>query len=148
TLTSVRNNIASSKNAMFERSTMAMLPKKSQEVLLKIMSEDVIMTLAGEVDEPVTADIKRLIRLPGSVHGKTGLRVTPLSRAELDDFDPLRDAVPREYSDTPVKVVMKRDSEITICGERLRLKGETEVPEYAAVFLVGRKMADIYRVSE
>jgi hypothetical protein len=25
----------------------------------------------------------------------------------------------------------------------MQLKGETEVPEFAAVFLVGRKMADI-----
>jgi DNA primase small subunit len=98
--------------------------------------------LAGEVDEPVTADIKRLIRLPGSVHGKSGLRVTPLSRDALTDFDPLRDAVPKEYSSDPVRITMKRDSEITILGERMRLKGETEVPEYAAVFLIGRKMAD------
>jgi DNA primase small subunit len=36
---------------------------------------------------------------------------------------------------------MKRDSEITILDERMSLKGETEVPEYAAVFLIGRKMA-------
>jgi len=41
--------------------------------------------------------------------------------------------------------MMKRDSEITMLGERMSLKGETEVPEYAAVFLVGRKMADIVR---
>ncbi|MCK5251790.1 MAG: DNA primase catalytic subunit PriS, partial [Thermoplasmata archaeon] len=31
--------------------------------------------LAGEADEPVTADTKRLIRLPTSLHGKTGFRV-------------------------------------------------------------------------
>jgi DNA primase small subunit len=87
--------------------------------------------------------VKRLIRLPGSVHGKSGLRVTPLTREALTDFDPLRDAVPKEYSSDAVKITMRRDSEITILGERMQLKGETEVPEYAAVFLVGRKMADI-----
>ncbi|MCL2785684.1 MAG: DNA primase small subunit PriS [Methanomassiliicoccaceae archaeon] len=143
TLTGVRNDLASSKNSVFDRDTMAALTKKSQEILLKIMSEDVVPSLAGEVDEPVTADVKRLIRLPGSVHGKSGLRVTPLTRDELTDFDPLMNAVPKEYSRDSVKITMKRDSEITILGERMVLKGETEVPEYAAVFLVGRKMADI-----
>jgi len=142
TLLTVRSDVGSSKNSLFERNTMAALTKKSQEIILKILTEDVIISLAGEVDEPVTADVKRLIRLPGSVHGKSGLRVTPLSRNELDEFDPLRDAVPAEYSHDPVKITMKRDSEITILGERMPLRGETEVPEYAAVFLIGRKMAD------
>ena len=148
TLLGVRNDVGSSKNSLFERNTMATLKKKSQEILLKILTEDVIVSLAGEVDEPVTADVKRLIRLPGSVHGKSGLRVTPLSRDGLDDFDPLKDAVPAEYSHDPVKITMKRDSEITILGEKMSLKGETEVPEYAAVFLTGRKMADIGHSSE
>jgi len=143
TLAGVQNDVSATKDAMFGRNTMATLKKNSQEILLKIMTEDVMITLAGEVDEPVTADIKRLIRLPGSVHGKSGLRVIPLKRDALADFDPLRDAVPKEYTDAAVKVTMKRDSEITIRGERMSLKGETEVPEYAAVFLVGRKMADI-----
>ena len=33
----------------------------------------------GETDEPVTADVRRLIRCPGSLHGGSGLRVTPLT---------------------------------------------------------------------
>ncbi|MDR0777870.1 MAG: DNA primase catalytic subunit PriS [Methanomassiliicoccaceae archaeon] len=142
TLSAVRNDVAASKNSLFDRNTMATLTKKSQEILMKIMTDDVVTAMSGEVDEPVTADVKRLIRLPGSVHGKSGLRVTPLSRDELTNFDPLRDAVPDVYSKDPVKITMKRDSEITMLGEHMQLKGETEVPEYAAVFLIGRKMAD------
>ncbi|MCA1813180.1 MAG: hypothetical protein LC624_04420 [Halobacteriales archaeon] len=37
-----------------------------------------LASMTGETDEPVTSDVKRLIRLPGSVHGKTGLRVVPV----------------------------------------------------------------------
>jgi len=143
TLSGVQNDISVKKNAIFERNTMAVLSKKGQEILMKIMFEDVVISLAGEVDEPVTADVKRLIRLPGSVHGKSGLRVTPLTRDELTDFDPLRDAVPKDYSSDPVKITMKRNTDITILNERMHLNGETEVPGYAAVFLVARKMADI-----
>ena len=131
------------KSHMFERDTMAMLPSKKQEFLMKIMGEDVAPSLAGEVDEPVTADIKRLIRLPGSIHGKSGLRVTPITRDELSDFDPLQMAVPDTYTDDPVKITMRRPAELDMLGQHFKLEGETEVPEFAAVFLIGRKMADI-----
>ncbi len=132
-----------SRDLIFNNNKMATLKKGTQDFLIKIMSEDVAYRLSGEVDDPVTADIKRLIRLPGSIHGKSGLRVVPLSRSQLDDFDPLIDAMPKEYSDDPVKITMHKDTEIKIKGENFSLKGTTEVPEYAAVFLVGRKMADI-----
>ena len=48
---------------------------------------------AALADEPVTTDIKRLIRLPTSLHGGSGFRVTPLSTGDLAGFDPLIDAV-------------------------------------------------------
>jgi DNA primase small subunit len=127
---------------------MATLKYNTQETLVKIMGNDVAPSLSGEVDKPVTPDIKRIIRLPGTVHGKTGLRVTPISRDELTDFDPLRDAVPSSYSDESVKITMKKDYEFDICGEHFSLSGETEAPEYAAVFLVGRKAADHGHLSE
>jgi len=37
--------------------------------------------------------IKRLIRTPGSLHGGSGMRVVPLDLHDLEDFDPLVDAV-------------------------------------------------------
>ncbi len=138
-----RSDLKISRDLIFQNNKMGTLKKGTQEFLMKIMAGDVASRLSSEIDEPVTADIKRLIRLPGSVHGKTGLRVMPLTRDQLNGFDPLTDAVPNEYSDEPVTVTMRKDYSLTIKGEDLRLSGTTEVPEYAAVFLVGRKMADI-----
>lgn len=143
-----RDELVRARGVLFEKNNMAMLSTSTQNMLVKIMKEDVAYRLSGEVDEPVTADIKRLIRLPGSVHGKSGLRVTPITRQELTDFDPLQMAVPDAYSDDPVKVTMRRPADLDIKGERLSLKGETEVPEFAAVFLIGRKMADFGHLSE
>jgi DNA primase small subunit len=74
------------------------------------------------------------------------LRVTPLSRDELTGFDPLLDAVPPQYGQEPILLNMRQDMEIVFRGERHRLSGQTEVPEDLAVFLVGRKMADVARV--
>ena len=142
TIMKVKENLKEKRKSLFMMNTMAILDTPAQKMLMKIMKEDVSRSLAGEVDEPVTADIKRLIRLPGSVHGKSGLRVTPISRDELTDFDPLQMAVPDEYSDELVKVTMKNDMKLDMKGEHFNLSGEVQVPEWAAVFLVGRKAAD------
>ncbi len=148
TIVKMQDDVRASRRSLFEKNTMATLNRNTQEMLVKIMGEDVAPSLAGEVDKPVTPDIKRIIRLPGTVHGKTGLRVTPISRDELTGFDPLQDAVPSSYSDEPVKITMKKDYEFDIRGEHFSLSGETEVPEFAAVFLVGRRVADHGYLSE
>jgi len=110
-----------------------------------LLVEDLVkVSLVGETDEPVTSDIKRLIRLPSSLHGKTGLRVTELDRGDLDDFSPLRDAIPTILTDRSVKVVAKDDVDIDLRGERISLKkGEGEAPEFAALFLACRKTVSI-----
>lgn len=143
TIMKVKENLREKRDSLFVMNTMAILENSSQKMLMKIMKDDVAHRLAGEVDEPVTADIKRLIRLPGSVHGKSGLRVTPITRDELTDFDPLQMAVPDEYSDELVKLTMRGDTKLDMKGEHFNLSGEVQVPEWAAIFLVGRKMADV-----
>jgi DNA primase small subunit len=104
-----------------------------------------LRVLAGETDEPVTSDIKRLIRLPGSLHGKTGFVVRLLDRESLDDFEPLRDAVWEGFTDTPVKVTGKENFEIDLKGESFTIKkgAETELPEFAALFLLCQKRCEI-----
>ena len=148
TLVKAQEELRKTRGILFEKNTMAILSPSTQNILVKIMKEDMAHRLSGEVDEPVTADIKRLIRLPGSVHGKSGLRVTPISRQELTNFDPLQMAVPDEYSDEEVKITMRKPSKLDMKGQHFDLDGETMVPEWAAVFLIGRKMADIGFESE
>ena len=144
TIESYRDDLIKSRDVIFVNNRMATLKKGTQDMLIKIMKEDVAYRLSGEVDEPVTADIKRLIRLPGSLHGKTGLKVMPITRDELNGFDPLLDALPESYTYDPITVNVKRKTDIRINGERFNLDiGVTEIPEYAAVFLVGRRIADI-----
>ncbi len=76
--------------------------------------------------------MKRLIRLPGSLHGKTGLKVVTLTRDQMDDFDPLRDAVPGSFPDRPVKVLLKQRLDIHVKDFQVRGEGQMEVPAYAA----------------
>ncbi len=99
--------------------------------------------LAGEADEPVTADTKRLIRLPTSLHGKTGFRVVELHRDQLDGFDPLVDAL--AFGEDPVEVVGLVEDTFRLGGTEHALATErrSTLPEYAAVFACLRGMAQI-----
>lgn len=96
-----------------------------------------------EVDEPVTSDISRIIRFPHSLHGKTGLRVTPLQLDELNGFDPLIDAI--AFSDKPDTGLIFRDNvDITIDNKHYKYddgQRVKSVPECAAVFFVANKLA-------
>ncbi len=95
----------------------------------------------GETDEPVTADVRRLIRCPGSLHGGSGFRVTPLSLQSLEEFDPLQDAV--VFGDDPVPLEILKPFNTEIRGESYHLtEGPTEVPMHAAVFLMARGVAE------
>jgi DNA primase small subunit len=48
---------------------------------------------SAKIDTVVTTDVHRLIRLAGTLHGKTGLTKTEVSISDLEHFDPFRDAV-------------------------------------------------------
>jgi DNA primase small subunit len=63
------------------------------EEFLRTVLSAASIEVQGETDAPVTTDVHRLIRLPGSLHGGTGFRVVPLERGQLDRFDPWTDAL-------------------------------------------------------
>ena len=96
----------------------------------------------GETDEAVTVDVKRVIRWPGSLHGKCGLRLTelPLSRLDpdaSDAFDPLNEAVAFSGNNS-MKVELTSDDVIARISD-FEVDGSTgdvfEVPESMATFL-------------
>ncbi|HMK16410.1 MAG TPA: DNA primase small subunit PriS, partial [Methanomicrobiales archaeon] len=74
---------------------------------------------AALADEPVTTDTRRLIRMPTSLHGGSGLRVTPVPLGDFDTFDPLTDAV--IFSDRKVKVEMGMGLSMDLIGNSYQL---------------------------
>jgi DNA primase small subunit len=104
--------------------------------------EERVRDAGARADEPVTTDIKRLIRAPGSLHGGSGMRVVPLDARDLADFDPLVDAV--VFGDREVRVDVKANFTTSLLGNTYALKaGPASVPEALAVFLCCRNMAEI-----
>lgn len=101
-----------------------------------------LLEKAALADEPVTTDTKRLIRMPTSLHGGSGMQVQRLELRELHDFDPLTDAV--VFGTRDVKVDQKFPIRMPMLGSTYELpKGITTVPEAVAVFLCCRGMAEI-----
>lgn len=111
---------------------------------LELVRRGMAPAIAGETDEPVTSDIKRLIRLPGSLHGKTGFEVVPLERDDLDDFDPFRDAVPESFGKEQIGVVCEKPVEVRLKDHDYVLDaGRNSVPEFVAVHLICRRLATL-----
>ncbi|MEA2076121.1 MAG: DNA primase catalytic subunit PriS [Euryarchaeota archaeon] len=111
--------------------------------ITKTITKIVRVKSADRVDEPVTADIKRLIRLPGSLHGKSSLKVKPLTIETFKEFNPLEDAV--VFGDSPVEIRVVRNSAITLKGERYKVEeGKiTSLPEHVALYFICRGVAEL-----
>jgi len=104
--------------------------------------QELLRSRAALADEPVTTDTRRLIRMPTTLHGGSGLRVTPVPLGDFASFDPLQDAV--VFSDRPVKVETGTSLSMEILGNLYRVgKGVTALPEALAVFLCARGLAEI-----
>jgi len=116
----------------------------SQEIWRHIINNYLnsqFVQIGGETDEPVTADVRRLIRCPGSLHGGSGFRATPLTLSSLEAFDPLQDAV--VFGDDPVPLEMQKPFRTEMKGESYSLaEGRAEVPLHAAIFLMARGVAE------
>ncbi|MHA1350062.1 MAG: DNA primase small subunit domain-containing protein [Promethearchaeota archaeon] len=119
----------------------------------KKLLKGIVALIGIELDEPVSIDIHRLIRYPGSLHGKTGFKVQEIELNELDDFNPLDES--NEKLDPIVfkskknltyklEIVENKLPITTIKGESFGpyVKGDKiDVPHHFAVFLLCKEVA-------
>ena len=126
--------------------------EKHQSLFLDLLKTDtsVVLGSAGETDEVVTIDVRRQIRWPTSLHGKSGMRVTefPLTRLDPDGanpYSPLSEALALSTQDM-LKVEMIVDDSIAQFGDQVYDKqtGEQfEIHEAGATFLVLKGWAKV-----
>jgi DNA primase small subunit len=98
---------------------------------------------AAKIDTVVTTDVHRLIRMNGTLHGKTGLKKIEFPAKSLQDFDPFTEAV--AFKKGEVKVLVSNVPEFRLGGETLGpYKNETkELPVAAAVMLICKGRAKV-----
>ncbi|TAJ44885.1 DNA primase small subunit domain-containing protein [Methanofollis fontis] len=123
----------------------AVLASPAMRALLSHDGGEVFTLLKAKgaaVDEPVSTDIKRLIRMPTSLHGGSGLRVVEIPLKEFSAFDPLIDAV--VFGDRTIKVDAAFNLTVPMLGNTYDLKkGANTVPEALAVYLCCRGIGEI-----
>jgi DNA primase small subunit len=116
---------------------------ESPEAFLEVVLRHAAVEVQGETDAPVTTDIHRLIRLPGSLHGGTGFRVVPLDRDAIDRFDPFADALLPTGSEgrTPVEYLADVRYPFPDGGIQAHVGSTDELPTPWALFLLLRAEA-------
>jgi len=87
-----------------------------------------------EPDAQVSLDLARLIRLPDSLHGSTGLLAKTIDRP---DFDPFKHALAFSTGKRESAELLRR-VEFEFAGQEWALEGRVLVPEAIAVFLDGQ----------
>ncbi len=116
------------------------IKSKTGRLTQKLMSE-VISVNAALIDQSVTADVHRVFRMPGTLHGSSGLlkmRVTG-----LNEFDPQKDPV--VLGDEGVEVYVFFSPQFNLKGKSFGPYNSTSttLPTYAAVFLLARELAKV-----
>ena len=97
------------------------------------------------LDPVVTIDVHRLMRLEGSLHGKTGLRKVEVPISRLEVFDPLKEAVAFRRGEVAVRIL--EDTLEFRVGEDIygpyTAGMRVELPTAAAVLLLCKGFAEV-----
>ncbi len=109
----------------------------------KRLAEHVKGLESSKIDTVVTTDTHRLIRMNGTLHGKSGLKKVEFPLVSLDDFDPFEGAV--AFKEGAVKVFVSDAPEFRLGGNVFGpYKRKTvELPTAAAVLLICKSRAEV-----
>ncbi len=106
----------------------------------RAIGDEVVRTHRVELDKPVTFDMARLIRIPGTIHGTTGLVAKPVDN--LAKFEPLKDALAFTGRERQA-LVCDHDVSFDFGGQTLdvRAGARVELPLSAALLLYCKGVA-------
>jgi DNA primase small subunit len=142
----IRNWLENKEQLLSELSSgiMPALPGKKTEKFWNTVLANLAEELKSPFDRQTSGDIHKLIRIPDTIHGSTGLLAKTISLEGLDSFDPLADTAAFS-SDSKRKVFVSRSPKIRIGLEVLEPieNEEKELPASLAVYLIGNGAAEL-----
>jgi len=102
-----------------------------------------VKSQSAKIDTVVTTDIHRLIRLPDTLHGKTGLKKVEFPMSAIDSFDPFESAV--AFKIGAVSVFVSDAPEFRLGDETFGpyKNRKVELPTAAAVLLICKGRAEV-----
>jgi len=95
------------------------------------------------LDRQTSVDLAKIIRVPNTIHGSTGLTATEFEREKLMKFNPLKESI--IFSTNPLKVFVRTAPKFSLGGENFGPfeEQETDLPEFAAIYLMARNSANL-----
>jgi DNA primase small subunit len=107
----------------------------------KTLSSRAVEKRSAKIDTVVTTDIHRLIRLPGTLNGHTGLLAMKVQRERLEDFDPFNEALAFQGT---MKIRVKDCPNFVLDKKEFGpyQNEEVELPSYAAMLLLCKRRAE------
>ena len=117
------------------------LPGKKTEKFWVGVIDFVLNARKLNLDRMTSIDISKIVRVPDTLHGSTGLLAKTISWNSLENHNALDDAI--VFSETPVKVAVVGTPKFYLGGKWWGPFNEeqVELPEFAAVYLVAKKKA-------
>ncbi len=111
--------------------------KKNKEFFSKIF-DFIIQTYQVPIDRQTSIDLHKIIRVPSTLHGDTGLIAKKIELKKLDNFDPYSDAV--VFGEDKVKLFVSQAPKFTLKNNDFGPFKEEEVtvPLYCALYLIGK----------
>ena len=115
---------------------------KDQPSLDKLVAE-AVRREAAAIDTVVTADVHRLIRLPITLHGKTGLKAEKSPINALEGFDPLKSAIAFDRGEITVHVLSAPEFRIGDETFGPFMDKKLDLPAAAAILLLCKGAAKV-----
>ena len=107
----------------------------------KTISQRAVLRKSARIDSVVTTDVHRLIRLPGTLNGHTGLMAMEIQREGFDEFDPFSESLAFQGK---MKVKVKDCPEFELGQKHFGpfQDVEVELPSSAAMLLLCKRRAE------
>lgn len=138
----LQNKAATILKHLKEKPPRYFAPKGIGFATWRTIAQFIVAKKSVAIDEPVTTDIHRLIRLPGSLHGKTGFLVKCLDSSSLAAFNPFQHAQVFKGS---AKVFVEKSPAFQLGDTQYPSmnKEKKELPLSVAMFLLCKGVATI-----
>ncbi|MFH1750833.1 MAG: DNA primase catalytic subunit PriS [Candidatus Micrarchaeota archaeon] len=116
---------------------------KGLDTLWENILQQTVSLRSVNIDRNVTFDLARLIRLADSLHGDTGYIAKSLTRGELREFEPSKDAI--AFKGKPLRIRNTDAIEFDFGGQQYHLKHgeEMDVPEALGILLLCKRQAKL-----
>ena len=120
----------------------------ARERIFKKITDEMKVSFTGDADESVTADTSKLIRLPDTLHGGTGLIAKKVK--DFEKFDPLKEAIAFSNEEIKVKIDelklkgLKNKIRFEIGGQSFEIRdNHAALPMYAGIYLMLKDFCDV-----